>query len=244
MFQFSFEGKTALVTGGSRGIGAAISKLLLDQGATVIVLGQNAQSPEWLKSEQKGSYLSVQLADTKATEVAAQSLAKQSVDIVINNAGINKISPFSELNPEDFDRIQAVNVRAPMILCRYLIPEMAKRQYGRVLNITSIFGHVTKAGRSSYTTSKFALDGLTKTMSIEFANQNVLVNALAPGFINTDLTRSILSEDQRREMAAMTPIGRLGEPEEIAKVALFLVSDQNTYLTGQNILVDGGYTVV
>ena len=137
-----------------------------------------------------------------------------------------------------------VNVKAPFIISQAVCKKMKKNQYGRVVNISSIFGHCTKEKRSCYTTSKFALAGMTKTFAVEMAPHKVLVNSVAPGFTMTELTKNILGKDGMKQIALEVPMRRLAHPSEISRVVLFLASEFNTYLTGQNIIVDGGFVNV
>lgn len=244
-----FLNKRALVTGGTRGIGAAIAAKLLELGAEVVATGRNQQILEELqirahRADLSLKYIAVDFADQKSVSSMLAKIESQSFDVLINNAGINKIDLAEDIKDSDWDRIQQVNVKVPFLLCRALAPKMAKRGYGRIVNVTSIFGQVSKSKRLSYSTSKFALMGLTKALALDYAKQNVLVNGLAPGLIDTELTRGILTEEQRQELIALTPMGRLGTVEEIACVAAFLASDSNSFITGQNIVVDGGFTSV
>lgn len=237
----SYAGRRALVTGGTRGIGAAICRELVASGAEVVITASSSESAR--KPLAAGCNVEVvDFADAAATETFAEQIADQSFDILINNAGINKISPFHEIDMADWDRIQSVNVRAPMVLCRTLVPSMVARKYGRIVNVSSVFGEVSRAQRGAYTTSKYAIRGMTRTLAIECAASNVLVNAVAPGFIATELTRRVLGEDGMRSMAEQVPMRRLGTVEEIARLVVFLASDANTYLTGQHIVADGGFT--
>ena len=170
-------------------------------------------------------------------------LKAKSIDILINNAGINKIDLIEELNINDLKRIQTVNVVAPMMLMGAVLPGMRSRGWGRVLNISSIYGVIAKEQRSAYSASKNGIIGATKVAALEFAPHNILINALSPGYIDTDLTREVLGLDGIEKLRAAIPMGRLGDPKDIAMTALFLVSNLNTYLTGQNIIVDGGVTI-
>lgn len=247
--KIDFVGQTALVTGGTRGIGAAIAKQLVESGATVIATGTNQGHLLGRQSEADAAglrlrYERVDFADSAATAAFAERMAAEPIDVLINNAGINKLALTGELDMDDWDRIQRVNVRAPTILCRSIAPCMASRGYGRIVNLTSVFGHVSRIKRVSYSTSKFALLGLTRTLALDYAANNVLVNALAPGFIDTELTRSILSDSERAELVNAVPMQRLGSEEEISRVAAFLASSANSFITGQNIIADGGYTSV
>ena len=227
-----------LVTGGTRGIGEAAVQLFSKNGFEVTATGTSLSD----KKREGISYLSCDFSDTKATERFAKEIANMGFSVLINNAGINKIGPLSDYSLKDFEKIQRVNVTAPFLLCRAVLPGMQKRGFGRIVNITSIFGVVSKAERSAYSASKFALAGLSKALALEMARDNILVNCLAPGFVDTELTRKILGEEGMREMAVKVPMGRFARPEEIAKFIIFLTSEENTYMTGQNIIVDGGFT--
>lgn len=232
------KGKKTLVTGGTRGIGFAIAKILLEAGFKVSVTGSKLGG----KGPAGSIYLACDFSDRRATGAFAKEIAKQGFDILINNAGINKIGPMADYDPKDFEKIQQVNLTAPFLLCQAVVPGMCQRQFGRIVNITSIFGVVSRAGRSAYSTSKFGLFGMSRALALEVAKDNVLVNCLAPGFIDTDLSREILGEKGIAEVVQRIPMGRMGKAEEIAQTVKFLVSDENSYLTGQNIVVDGGYT--
>ncbi len=245
----NFSDRQAVVTGGTRGIGAAIARELLSSGCRVVATGTDSRRLTELQTVANQERLSIRyeelnLAEDRSVNQFLKRIASERIDILINSAGINRIGPVSDLKIEDWDEIQRVNVRGPLLLCRALCPSMANRKYGRVLNVTSIFGVVTKEQRAAYSTSKFALLGLTKTLAVEMAKENVLVNALAPGFIDTELTRSILTEEQRRDLAEQTPMKRMGNPDEIAKLAVFLCSESNSFMTGQQIVADGGFVSV
>lgn len=229
--------KKVLVTGGTRGIGLAIAKRMQEAGFQVVVTG----------SSQTGKvdgceYLACDFSDQKATEAFSKKIAEMEFSVLVNNAGINKIGVLTEYDVEDFTNLHQVNVVAPFLLCKAVVPGMQKRKFGRIVNITSIFGVVSKAERSAYSASKFALAGMTRALALETAKDNVLVNCLAPGFVDTELTRRVLGEEGIKEMLKRVPIGRLVSPKEIAQYALFLASDQNTCMTGQTIIVDGGFT--
>ncbi len=232
------QGKRALVTGGTRGIGSAVAIALIEAGYEVFVGGTSA--------EQRGcagsTYLACDFSDPSALASFADEVAKLDLAVLVNNAGINKVGPLHQYEPADFARIQQVNVLAPFMLCRAVVPGMQKRRFGRVVNITSIFSVVSKAGRSAYSASKSALVGLSRALALEVAADNVLVNCVAPGFVETDMTRTMLGEAGMAEMASQVPLGRLARPEEIARYVTFLVSEENSYMTGQNLLVDGGFT--
>lgn len=233
-------GRTALVTGGTRGIGRAIADRLRDDGARVIVTGTR---PKVQQSETM-DYLSVDFSEPESLGRFLDAVTRQPIDILVNNAGINVVSPFAEIGADDFQRIQTVNVTAPMMLMQAVTPGMTQRLWGRIINIGSIWGVISKAGRASYSASKFALDGLTTALAAEVAQHNVLVNCVAPGFIDTDLTRQVLGTQGMADMAKQVPAQRLGRPSEIASFVSWLVSSENTYISGQTLAIDGGFTRV
>jgi 3-oxoacyl-[acyl-carrier protein] reductase len=217
--------RTALITGGSRGIGLAIGKRLRADGVRVIAPTRTEMD----------------LLSGASIDAYVRSL-KQPVDILINNAGINFIASLAEIADPDLQETIQIDLLAPLRLAKALAPPMIERRYGRIVNISSIWAVVTKPGRLMYSTAKAGLGGMTRTLAVELAPYNVLVNALAPGFVNTELTRRNNTEAEIEAIGKTIPTGRLAEPEEIAEVAAFLASDRNSYVTGQLIMVDGGYT--
>lgn len=232
--------KKVLVTGGTKGIGLAIAKLFAEKGFDVTVTGRS--NPSY--NSKNFSFLSVDFSDEKSFSAFLETLPQKNFDILINNAGINRVAPFDQIIVKDFDDIIDVNLRLPFLITQQVLSHMKSNQFGRIINIASIFGVVSKEFRASYSSSKFGLIGLTKALAIEFASQNILCNCVSPGFIDTDLTRSVLSDEQIATMTAQVPMKRLGKPEEIAKAVFFLASEDNTFITGQNIIVDGGFTSV
>ncbi len=213
---------------------------LRDDGAKVTVTGTRAgvAAPEGC------AYHAVDFSDRDATRAFADRIAGEDFDILVNNAGINKIGPFDSIDPADFERIQDVNVYAPFLLMRSVVARMREKRWGRIVNIASIFGVVSRELRASYSASKFALDGMTAALAAEVAADGVLANCVSPGFIDTELTRNILGEHGIAELLARVPMKRLGKPEEIAAFVAWLVSDENTYISGQNLVIDGGFTRV
>lgn len=236
----SLAGRLALVTGATRGIGHAVATRLLAEGARVVGTGTSASG-----SVPRGcEYLRADLADPASTSALAERVSALAPDILVNNAGINKIAPFAEIDPDDFRRLQAVNVTAPFMLCRAVVPAMKAKSWGRIVNISSIWGKISKEQRASYSATKFALDGLTAALAAEVAQYGILANCIAPGFIDTELTRKVLGESGIAELVAKVPARRLGRPQEIAAFVAWLAGPENTYISGQNIAIDGGFTRV
>lgn len=233
-------GRKALVTGGSRGIGAAIANRLCAEGAAVTVTGTRPGH----EPSNGCAYYAVDFADDAATEQFSAELAGWDLDILVNNAGTNAIAPFEEIPSADFDRIQQINLKAPFLLCRAVLPAMRRKGWGRIVNVTSIFGKVSKEFRGAYSASKFGLDGMTAALAAEVARDGVLANCVAPGVIDTELTRDILGEAGVAALAGQIPMRRLGTPDEVARLVVWLAGPENTYVTGQNIAVDGGFTRV
>lgn len=231
---------SAVVTGATRGIGYAIAERLQNDGLEVIGTGtgKNGKCPEGV------AYRQVDFLSERSVAGFVDFLKNQKIDILVNNAGINKIGSFSEIDIEDFDRILRVNLRAPFLLCQAVIPYMKKNEWGRIVNITSIFGKITKELRAPYSSSKFGLDGMTVALSAEVAEFGVLANCVAPGFIDTDLTRNVLGIQGMKELEDKIPIKRLGKVREIASFVSWLVSEENTYVSGQNLIIDGGFSRV
>ncbi len=237
----NFNGKTIIVTGGTRGIGKAIADLFSSYGGKVIITGTKA------KNRVKNGNVIYQRLDFLKSETIVdfsnyiQSLDK--IDVLVNNAGINIIEPIDELKKENWDKILLVNLTGPMLLMNTIAPMMKKQKSGHILNISSIWGIIAKEKRNAYAASKTGLKGLTRAAALDLAPYNIMVNALAPGFTMTEMTQSTLSAEEIKSLAKQVPIERFADVQEIAFVALFLCSNLNTYLTGQTIVVDGGYVI-
>jgi 3-oxoacyl-[acyl-carrier protein] reductase len=249
MLGIELKGKTVLITGATQGIGKSVADVFQKAGANLILTGTKEAEIETLNAENRKQdisnirYLQLDLAREDSTQKFLANLGEYAkIDICVNNAGINIIDEFASTTEEDFDLISQVNLRGPYNILKAVTPGMVKNHYGRIVNVASIWSVVTRKGRSLYTTSKNGLVGLTKTLAVELASQNVLVNAVSPGFTLTELTKRTNSEADLKLISSNIPIGRMADPEEIANLIVYLCSDLNTYITGQNITIDGGYT--
>jgi len=218
--------RTVFLTGGARGIGAAIREELVTAGYTVI-------SP---------SREELDLASKDSVEAYVRDHSDIAVDVLINNAGMNVPEKISEISWDNWNKTLQTNLSSAVRLIQFLAPGMSARGYGRILNTSSILGLVTKEGRAAYSMTKAALNALTRSAALEFGAGGVLVNSLAPGYVDTELTRKNNSPEALTSIIRSIPLGRMADPKELARVAGFLVSEQNTYLTGQTIVVDGGFT--
>lgn len=222
----SLAPRTALITGASRGIGAAIASELRRQGWCLLT--PSRVECDLASAESVESYLSTTSPD---------------VDALINNAGENPIVALPHISLETWRRAQQVNLTSALQLIQHCAAAMRRRGGGRIVNISSCYSLVTRAGRATYSATKAGLNSLTRSAALEYAADNVLVNAVCPGFVETDLTHRNNTPEQIAELASQVPLGRLAQPEEIANVVAFLVSDCNTYITGQTLAVDGGFLI-
>jgi len=236
-----FDNRKAIVTGATRGIGRAIAEALRAEGAYVIgtSTGKGKVGAGICKE-----YFQADFTDLNQIRNCADFIRQTAPDILINNAGINKIGAFAEIDPEDFRLIQQVNVFAPFSFCQAAIPGMKRKGWGRIVNLSSIWGKVGREYRASYSASKFALDGMTLALAAEHSADGILANCVAPGFIDTELTHRVLGGEGIRQVVATVPARRLGTVEEIAQLVVWLSSPENTYVTGQNIAIDGGFSRV
>ena len=230
----------AVVTGATRGIGYAIAERLLSDGYEVIVTGTETNSC----GPDGSHYQQVDFLDDHSTLNFLKFLKMQQIDILVNNAGINKIGKFASIDIDDFDKILRVNLRTPFQLIQSVLPYMQEMKWGRIVNLTSIFGNITKEHRASYSSSKFGLDGMTAALAAEVSEYGILANSVGPGFIDTDMTRTVLGEDGISELMNRIPMKRLGNATEIASLVSWLVSEENTYMSGQNLMIDGGFSRV
>lgn len=239
MLDSTFENKTILVTGATRGIGAAIALAFRNKGAKVIGTGTHKDATGVFDE-----YFQADFSDIEQISACADFIRRANLDVLINNAGINKNLPFVEIDPLEFKRIQQVNVIAPLMLCQAAIPYMKSKKWGRIVNISSIWGKIGKEHRASYSASKFALDGLTLSLAAEHAADGILANCVAPGFTDTELTQRMLGAEGVRQILTTVPIRRMASVEEIANFVVWLGGPENSYITGQNIAIDGGFSRV
>ncbi len=246
--KYDFSTKTVLITGATRGIGKQIADDLLNLGANLILTGTNPEEIAALNQQAKENnfkkkYFAVDLSNEEAVNTFLTQLASfPIIDCLVNNAGINRLNYIQDANYQDWNDMLAVNLTAPFRLLNCVSTKMIENKYGRVINIASVFSKVSKERRSVYSATKFGINGLTVGVSNDLARHNILVNTVSPGFVLTDLTRKNLSEQEMSALAEQVPIKRLAQPKDISNVVVFLLSDLNQYLTGQNIIVDGGFT--
>jgi len=242
-----FKDKVAVVTGGSRGIGRAIALYLGERGAKVIVNYNSSADAanEVVAQIQAAGSEALAVQANVADEEAAAALIKAAtdtygqIDILINNAGTTRDNIIARLKPDDFDTVINTNLRSAWLCSKAATRPMMKKRRGRIINITSVVGITGNAGQSNYSASKAGMIGLTKSLAKEVGSRGITVNAVAPGFIETDMT-SDLGDDVREAAMGLIPLGRFGSPEDVANAVAFLASDAAEYITGQVIVVDGG----
>jgi 3-oxoacyl-[acyl-carrier protein] reductase len=241
--QIDLSGKVALVTGSTRGIGRAIAETLASAGAQVAVVGRDVTracaAAEEIGHGARGFACDVSDPAQVTTLVSEVEAAFGTLDVLVNNAGLTRDNVIVRLKDEDWDAVIDANLRGAFATIRAASRGMMKRRSGRIINITSVVGIIGNRGQANYAASKAGLIGLTKSVAKELASRNILCNAVAPGFIATDMTAG-LSEEQRRSLESQIPLERLGSPADIAGAVAFLASDLAGYITGQVLVVDGG----
>ncbi len=230
-------GKRALVTGGSRGIGMAIAKELRNAGADVVISGTNVEALKKTADTLGATYFAADLGNKEHVEGLAKEVGD--VDILVNNAGITRDGLFMRQSDDAWDSVLRVNLDAAVCLTRAIVPNMTKKQWGRIINISSIVAHMGNVGQTNYITSKAALTGFTKGLAKEVARRNITVNCVAPGFIHTDMTAS-LSDKMIDKFNEMIAAQKFGTPEDIAAAVRFLASEEAGYMTGTTLHVNGG----
>ena len=239
-----FTDKTVLVTGATRGIGRQIADDLLDLGAQLILTGTKQQQIDALNAQADGraTYHCADFSRRDSLEAFIEALAHYDrIDVCINNAGINRVDFVDAVQDQDWDDVVAVNLSAPALITRTVARMMKRHGYGRIVNIASIWGHISWTQRAAYASTKFGLRGLTVASANDLARHNILVNAVSPGFTLTEMVQQNYSDEERRAIEARIPLQRMATTDEISRVVLFLASDLNTYITGQSLIVDGGY---
>ena len=240
-------GKVALVTGGSRGIGRAIALKLAENGADVAInYAGNTAAAEEVKAaiEQMGRkalLIQCSVADTDGVQAMVNQVVKElgRLDILVNNAGITRDGLLMRMKEADWDDVMNTNLKGVYNCSKAVMRTMMKQKRGRIVNMASVVGEMGNAGQANYAAAKAGVIGFTKSLAKEVASRGITVNAIAPGFIATDMT-SVLSDDQKAEMARTIPLGRAGQPEDVANAVLFLASEGAAYITGQVLNVDGG----
>lgn len=236
----SSANKTAVVTGGTRGIGKAIAARLIADGVPCLVTGTSAEAPAHAPAGSR--YFGVDLGDRARVRQLAGHLRELRPAILVNNAGINVKGDAAAFPDDEYDRMLEVNLRAPFVLIKAVLPGMLARNWGRIVNITSLWGVTGNPEDAAYCASKFGLDGMTASIAADTARSGVLINSVAPGFICTEAAEAAYTEAELKAVSAQIPVGRLGKPEEVASLVAWLASPENTYMTGQNLLIDGGLT--
>jgi 3-oxoacyl-[acyl-carrier protein] reductase len=240
-------GKTAIITGASRGIGAEIARKFSEAGAKVVVNYSGSQEKAEAVvaeiQEKGGEAITVKanVSDSDAVKSMIDETMKAfgSIDILVNNAGITRDNLMMRMKDDEWDDVINTNLKGVFICTKGVTRQMMKQRAGRIINIASIVGVMGNAGQANYVAAKAGVIGLTKTTARELASRNITANAVAPGFITTDMTDA-LGDDIQKAMLSQIPLGRFGKPEEVAKAALFLASDDSSYMTGQTLHLDGG----
>ena len=246
---FNLKGRVALVTGGSRGLGKAMARGLAEAGADILISSRHEAELKPALDQilqgtgVRGAYLVSDLSKReeagKLARAALDALGR--VDILINNAGTNTPQPIDQIRDEDWDRVLELNLSSIMALTRALVPQMKERRWGRIIHISSIMGFVSKEGRNVYSATKTALVGLARASALDLGPFGITVNCIAPGPFLTELPGRLLSDAEKKAFADRTALGRWGEPGELVGPALLLASDAGGYITGETLVVDGGY---
>ncbi|MDD1782745.1 3-oxoacyl-ACP reductase FabG [Enterovibrio sp. ZSDZ35] len=243
----NLNGKIALVTGASRGIGRAIAEILVERGATVVGTATSesgaAAISDYLGENGKGYALNVTSAESIETVLKAVKEEFGDIDILVNNAGITRDNLLMRMKDEEWMDIMDTNLTSIFRMSKAVLRAMMKKRNGRIINVGSVVGTMGNAGQANYSAAKAGVVGFTKSMAREVASRGITVNTVAPGFIETDMTKA-LNDDQRAATLAQVPAGRLGAPREIAATVAFLASDDAAYITGETLHVNGGMYMI
>jgi NAD(P)-dependent dehydrogenase (short-subunit alcohol dehydrogenase family) len=248
------KGKTAIITGAGSGIGAAAAELFVGEGAAVLIVDRNADAA--LATAQRISpdgeqaqALCIDISDEARVELMASTALRTwgRVDVLVNNAGVRSDVDIKSFTPDEFDRVFGANLKGPLLCCKHVLPAMLDSGRGSIVNVTSISSTCGIAGQPLYAPSKGGLLQMTRQLAIEFAGRGIRVNAISPGTIETPLLGELPHDasqwsDEHKWLLAHHPIGRFGQPIEVARAILFLASDEASFITGANLAVDGGYT--
>ena len=238
-----WDGKVALVTGGSRGIGRAIASALAERGVSVVLTGRNQETARAAAEElgAAASGIAMDVSDRAAVDTAIKSVLEKRghLDILVNNAGITRDNLLMRMKPEDWDTVIATNLNGLYYCSKAVLRPMIRQRSGRIINMSSVVGLMGNAGQVNYAASKAAMLGFTKSLAREVASRNVTVNAVAPGYIETDMTRALPS-DATDALREAIPMHRIGQPSEVANAVLYLASEGAGYVTGQVLQVNGG----
>jgi 3-oxoacyl-[acyl-carrier protein] reductase len=244
--KMDFTGKRALVTGGSRGIGLQVARDLVDAGASVIITSTREADADRL-TDTLGSdaeHVAVDFSDPESTKTILDYVRElPELHVCVNNAAVAEHGPYDTTTEAYWHRAVDVNLKAPYFTTSIAADHMKRQRYGRIVNISSIWGHISRQGRTVYATTKFGIRGMSVTFALELASSNVLVNVVSPGFTLTDMARRNYTEEELSDLRGRVPMGRLAETEDVSRAVLFLASDLNSYITGQSLIVDGGFSV-
>jgi len=245
---FDLNGRTALITGATGGIGAEVAKTLHSQGAEVVLTGtrQNALDDLMADLGDRCHALTANLSDREAVAGLADQAAEKTgkpVDILVNNAGITRDGLMMRMKDEDWDNVMEVNLNAAMILSRAVLRGMMKNRWGRIIQMSSIVGYTGNPGQANYAAAKAGMTGFTKALAAEVASRGITANVIAPGFISTPMTDA-LTDDQKANLLGNVPAGRLGEAREIAAAVAYLASEEAGYMTGATLHINGGMAML
>ena len=250
MINQRLDGRVAVVTGASKGLGKQMAEALAEAGATVALVARSGELLEGVRAEitgrgGKAHALAGDVSREADVAAVAGEIRRQAgvPDILINNAGINIRKPLHEFTLEEWRRVMSTNVDGPFLCTRAFVPGMIEKKFGRIINVASTMAHVSLPQRAAYSASKFALLGMTKALALELAPHNITANAISPGPFATEMNRALVTDPvQYADFTAKVPLGRWGKVEELGALAVFLSSDASSFITGTDIVIDGGWT--